>query len=165
MLVDGKWVKDWTERDAQWKVHNRMPTNAFRNWDYGDGSKASKQNQIVTYHVLGCPGRTAPRYLKLKDFEEVLTLSIVDPVSLRMGGYFGLSRLPWSSRNPYAAHLREVYLKVDQNYTGRKHAQFFWDKQTATLLSSTKVLPIIRMFHYCAYCLRSVGRWTSYPGR
>jgi len=80
MLVDGKWVKEWTERDAQGKF-NRMPTQ-FRDRITADGSSGFKV-EAGRYHLyvsLGCPWahRTAIMW-KLKGLEEVISLSIVTP--------------------------------------------------------------------------------------
>lgn len=50
MLVEGKWVTDWMERDAQGKF-NRMPTH-FRHWittDDSSGFKAEANRYICTF--------------------------------------------------------------------------------------------------------------------
>ncbi len=53
MLVGGKWVTDWTERDAQGRF-NRMPTH-FRNWITADGSSGFKAdpNPLPSLCFLG----------------------------------------------------------------------------------------------------------------
>mgnify|MGYP000132537756 CR=1 FL=1 len=114
MLVEGKWVTDWTERDAEGKF-NRMPTQ-FRNWVTADGSSGFKA-QPHRYHLyvsLGCPWahRTAIMW-KLKGLEEVISLSIVDPVITEDGWAF--SDYPGCTPDTVngAVYLREIYLKAD----------------------------------------------------
>ena len=116
MLVDGKWVKEWTERDAQGKF-NRMPTQ-FRDRITADGSSGFKV-EAGRYHLyvsLGCPWahRTAIMW-KLKGLEEVISLSIVDPVISEDGWMFSdySGCLPDFVND--ARYLREVYLKANSN--------------------------------------------------
>lgn len=146
MLVDGKWVTDWTERDTQGRF-NRMPTQ-FRNWISADGSSGFKAepNRYHLYVSLGCPWahRTVIMW-KLKGLEEIITLSIVDPVITENGwvfsDYVGCISDPVNG----AAYLREVYLKADPHYTGRVTVPVLWDKQTATIVNNES-RQIIRMF-------------------
>lgn len=146
MLVDGKWVTDWTERDAQGRF-NRMPTH-FHDWITADGSSGFKAepNRYHLYVSLGCPWahRTAISW-KLKGLEEVITLSIVDPVITENGWVF--SDYPGCTLDPVngATYLREVYLKASKNYTGRVTVPVLWDKQTATIVNNES-RQIMRMF-------------------
>lgn len=146
MLVDGKWVKEWTERDAQGKF-NRMPTQ-FRDRITADGSSRFKV-EAGRYHLyvsLGCPWahRTAIMW-KLKGLEEVISLSIVDPVISEDGWMFSdySGCIPDSVKD--AHYLREVYLKANPNYTGRVTVPVLWDKQTGTIVNNES-RQIIRMF-------------------
>lgn len=146
MLVNGKWVTDWTERDAAGKF-NRMPT-LFRNWVTADGSSGFKaQHRYHLYISLGCPWahRTAIMW-KLKGLEEVISVSIVDPVITEDGWAF--SDYPGCTPDTVngASYLREIYLKADQNYTGRVTVPVLWDKQTATIVNNES-RQIIRMFN------------------
>ena len=146
MLVDGKWVKEWTERDAQGKF-NRMPTQ-FRDRITADGSSGFKV-EAGRYHLyvsLGCPWahRTAIMW-KLKGLEEVISLSIVDPVISEDGWMFSdySGCLPDFVND--ARYLREVYLKANPNYTGRVTVPVLWDKLTSTIVNNES-RQIIRMF-------------------
>ena len=137
MLVNGKWVKEWTERDAQGKF-NRMPTQ-FRDRITADGSSGFKV-EAGRYHLyvsLGCPWahRTAIMW-KLKGLEEVISLSIVDPVISEDGWMFSdySGCLPDSVND--ARYLREVYLKANPNYTGRVTVPVLWDKQTDLIVNN-----------------------------
>ena len=153
MLVDGKWVKEWTERDAQGKF-NRMPTQ-FRDRITADGSSGFKV-EAGRYHLyvsLGCPWahRTAIMW-KLKGLEEVISLSIVDPVISEDGWIFSdySGCLPDSVND--ARYLREVYLKANPNYTGRVTVPVLWDKQTDMIVNNES-RQIMRMFDTEFYAL------------
>lgn len=82
---------------------------------------ALKQTQI-RYHLyvfLGCPWAHSTAIMwKLKGLEEIITLSIVDPVISENGWVFSdyLGCIPDPVNG--AAYLREIYLKADPNYTG-----------------------------------------------
>lgn len=157
MLVNGKWVKEWTERDAQGKF-NRMPTQ-FRDRITADGSSGFK-TQSGRYHLyvsLGCPWahRTAIMW-KLKGLEEIISLSIVDPVISEDGWMFSdySGCLPDFVND--ARYLREVYLKANPNYTGRVTVPVLWDKLTSTIVNNES-RQIIRMFDTEFYTLANLN--------
>ena len=157
MLVDGKWVKEWTERDAQGKF-NRMPTQ-FRDRITADGSSGFKV-EAGRYHLyvsLGCPWahRTAIMW-KLKGLEEIISLSIVDPVISEDGWMFSdySGCLPDFVND--ARYLREVYLKANPNYTGRVTVPVLWDKQTDMIVNNES-RQIIRMFDTEFYTLANLN--------
>jgi putative glutathione S-transferase len=146
MLVNGKWVTEWTERDTQGRF-NRMPTQ-FRNWITADGSSGFKAepNRYHLYVSLGCPWahRTAIMR-KLQGLEEVISLAIVDPVITEDGWVF--SDYPGCIPDPVnrVNYLREIYLKADPNYTGRVTVPVLWDRETSTIINNES-RQIIRMF-------------------
>lgn len=72
-LVNGKWTKEWTERNENGQFH-RMPTQ-FRNQITADGSRGFRA-ETGRYHLyisLGCPWahRTALLW-KLKGLEAAI---------------------------------------------------------------------------------------------
>lgn len=137
MLVDGKWLKDWTERDTQGKF-NRMSTQ-FRNWITADGSSNFKAeaNRYHLYVSLGCPWahRTVIMW-KLKGLEEVISLSIVDPVITEDGWIFSDYPGCIPDRVNGATYLREIYVKANSNYTGRVTVPVLWDQKTGTIVNN-----------------------------
>jgi putative glutathione S-transferase len=146
MLIEGKWVTDWTERDAQGRF-NRMPTQ-FHNWITADGSSGFKaeEGRYHLYVALGCPWahRTAIMW-KLKGLEEVISLSIVHPVISENGWKF--SDYPGCVPDPvnHTQYLKEIYLKAEPDYTGRVTVPVLWDKETGTIVNNES-RQIIRMF-------------------
>lgn len=146
MLVDGKWVTNWTERDAQGKF-NRMPTH-FHDWVTADGSSGFKA-EPGRYHLyvsLGCPWAHRTVIMrKLKGLEKVISMSIVDPVIGEQGWAF--SDKPGCTPDPLhnAQYLQEIYLKANSSYTGRVTVPVLWDKHTGTIVNNES-RQIIRMF-------------------
>ena len=146
-LVNGQWTKAWTERNESGQFQ-RMPTQ-FHQQITADGSSGFKA-ETGRYHLyisLGCPWahRTALLW-KLKGLEDIVGLSIVDPVIGDQGWAF--------SKNPGcipddvngADYLWQIYVKADPTYTGRVTVPVLWDKQTNTIVNNES-RQIIRMFN------------------
>ncbi|MEB3357370.1 MAG: glutathione S-transferase family protein [Synechococcales bacterium] len=136
-LVDGKWTTQWTERDEQGQF-KRMPTQ-FHQWVTADGSSGFKA-EAGRYHLyisLGCPWahRTAILW-KLKGLENIVGLSIVDPVISEQGWRF--SDYPGSIPDTVnqADYLWQVYVKSNPTYTGRVTVPVLWDKQTHQIVNN-----------------------------
>jgi len=146
-LVNGQWTTDWTERDESGQF-KRMTTQ-FRHWITADGSSGFKA-EAGRYHLyisLGCPWahRTAILW-KLKGLEQVMGLSIVDPVISEQGWKFseGPGCIPDDVNQ--AEYLWQVYVKSDPTYTGRVTVPVLWDKQTNQIVNNES-RQIIQMFN------------------
>jgi glutathionyl-hydroquinone reductase len=146
-LVNGQWTTQWTERNEQGQFQ-RMPTN-FRQWITADGSGDFPvvSGRYHLYISLGCPWahRTALLW-KLKGLEEMVSISIVDPVISEQGWQF--SDYPGTVRDPLyqADYLWQIYVKSDSNYTGRVTVPVLWDKQTEQIVNNES-RQIIQMFN------------------
>ncbi|MDJ0705372.1 MAG: hypothetical protein QNJ46_18980 [Leptolyngbyaceae cyanobacterium MO_188.B28] len=130
-LVDGKWTTNWTEHDAKGEF-KRMPT-LFHHWITAQGSSEFPA-AVGRYHLyisLGCPWahRTAILW-KLKGLENIVSLSIVDPIISEQGWRFS----DYSGCIPDAVnqadYLWQIYVKSKPDYTGRVTVPVLWDKQT-----------------------------------
>jgi len=146
-LVDGKWTKEWTERSQDGQFQ-RMPTQ-FRNVITADGSSGFKA-EAGRYHLyisLGCPWahRTALLW-KLKGLEDVIGLSIVDPVISEQGWKFSDYPGCIGDRVNGADYLWQVYIKANPDYTGRVTVPVLWDTQTNQIVNNES-RQIIRMFN------------------
>ena len=146
-LVNGKWIANWTERNEAGEFQ-RMSTK-FHQQITADGSSGFKA-ESGRYHLyisLGCPwAHRAAILWKLKGLENVVGLSIVDPI-ISEGGWKFSSRqgcIPDTVNN--AEYLREIYTLADFNYTGRVTVPILWDKQTQTIVNNES-LQIIKMFN------------------
>ncbi|YAF99360.1 MAG: glutathione S-transferase family protein (plasmid) [Nodularia sp. CChRGM 3473] len=146
-LVNGQWTTEWTERNEKGQFQ-RMPTQ-FKNWISADGSSgfAAEPGRYHLYISLGCPWahRTALLW-KLKGLEEIIGLSIVDPVISQYGWQF--SDRPGCIRDDVnsADYLWQIYVKANPNYTGRVTVPVLWDKKNNTIVNNESQ-QIIQMFN------------------
>jgi glutathionyl-hydroquinone reductase len=145
-LIDGKWTTEWTEHNDRGQFQ-RMPT-VFHNWISRDGASGFKA-EAGRYHLyisLGCPWahRTALLW-KLKGLEEVISLSIVDPVISDNGWKFSDKSGCIPDTVNDADYLWQVYVKSDPTYTGRVTVPVLWDKQSRQIVNNES-RQIIQMF-------------------
>jgi glutathionyl-hydroquinone reductase len=142
MLIEGKWTDEWKERNSNGQ-YNPKPT-LFRNHVTKDGTSGFKveAGRYHLYVALGCPWAHRTLIMReLKGLQQVISVSIVDPVMSDHG---------WSFSNAadtvnQAQHLSEIYLKADPNYTGRVTVPVLWDRQRQTIVNNES-REIVRMF-------------------
>ncbi|MFP4415343.1 glutathione S-transferase family protein [Coleofasciculus sp.] len=146
MLVNGQWTKEPYQQDPEGRF-KRNPTK-FRNWVSADGSTGFKA-ESGRYHLyvsLACPWAHRTLIMrKLKGLEEAISLSIVDPFMDEEGWEFSDAPGCIPDTVHGSRYLREVYLKADQNCTGRVTVPVLWDKQKNTI-ANNESREIIRMF-------------------
>ena len=146
-LVEGKWVKNWTERDKTGQFQ-RMSTK-FHHQITADGSSdfRAESGRYHLYISLGCPWahRTAILW-QLKGLKDIVGLSIVDPVISDEGWQFSTREGCIADTVNNARYLREIYTLADSNYTGRVTVPVLWDKETKTIVNNES-LQIIKMFN------------------
>ncbi len=146
-LIDGKWTTEWTEREADGKFR-RMSTQ-FHQWVSTDGTSGlpAVAGRYHLYISLGCPWahRTALLW-KLKGLEQIIGLSIVDPVISDQGWKF--SDYPGCIRDSVnsAEYLWQIYVKSAPTYSGRVTVPVLWDKQTDQIVNNES-RQIIQMFN------------------
>jgi glutathionyl-hydroquinone reductase len=145
-LVNGKWTTEWTEQNTQGQFQ-RMPTQ-FRQWITADSS--GLKAEVGRYHLyisLGCPWahRTALLW-KLKGLENIVGLSIVDPVISEQGWKFSDYPGTISDSLYQANYLWQIYVKSDPSYSGRVTVPVLWDKQTRQIVNNES-RQIIKMFN------------------
>lgn len=146
MMIDGQWTTEGYQKDTQGRFL-RNPTT-FRNWISADNSSKFKvePNRYHLYVSYACPWAHRTLIMRqLKGLEDVISLSIVNPLMLNDGWTFE----PFDGSTPDAInetkYLREVYAKADSKYTGRITVPVLWDKQTNTIVNNES-REIIRMF-------------------
>jgi len=136
-LIDGKWTTEWTERDESGQF-KRMPTH-FHNWITADGSSGFKA-EPGRYHLyvsLGCPWAHRTVLVRsLKGLQDVIGLSIVDPVISEQGWKFS-ERFGSIPDNLYNSdYLWQIYVRAKADYSGRVTVPVLWDKQTQTIVNN-----------------------------
>jgi glutathionyl-hydroquinone reductase len=156
MLVNGKWTADWQPVQAQDEKGGFVrQISSFRHWvtpdgkagPTGDGGFRAEAGRYHLYVALICPW--ASRTLiarKLKGLEQVVPLSVVEPVLTSQGWKFG--DFPGATRDTVngAAYLHEIYTKADPLFTGRATVPVLWDKQRGTIVNNESA-DIVRMFN------------------
>ncbi len=171
MLVNGKWVADWhpvQAKDDEGRFVRQV--SSFRNWITADGSAGptgtggfkAEAGRYRLYVALICPW--ASRTLiarKLKGLEELIAVTVVNPVLTDQGWAFG--GYPGAEQDPLhgAQHLHALYTHADDGYTGRATVPVLWDEKTDTMVSNESA-DIVRMFN-TAFAGLVPGRPDLYP--
>jgi glutathionyl-hydroquinone reductase len=142
ILIDGKW----TDNDESYRQGGAFvrPNTSFRSLITADGSSPFSA-EAVCYHLyvaLPCPWchRTVI-FHALKRLEEVVSISMVDPLMLEGGWRF-------TEPDPItgAQFVHQLYTLANPHYTGRVSVPVLWDKKTGTIVSNESS-DIIRMFN------------------
>lgn len=146
MLVNGKWVGQWDPVQAKDDAGRFIrQTSQFRNWVTPDGSPgpsgrggfAAERGRYHLYVALICPWASrALMVRKLKGLEEVLPVTVVEPILTDQGWRFG--DYPGAGRDDLngARYMHELYTKADPNYSGRATVPMLWDKQLGTIVNN-----------------------------
>jgi putative glutathione S-transferase len=156
MLVNGKWTADWhpvQAKDAKGGFVRQ--TSSFRNWVTPDGGPGPTgaggfPAEAGRYHLhvaLICPW--ASRTLvarKLKRLEEVISVSVVEPVLTDQDWRLGHGPTVEGAAPAGAAYLHEVYTAADPTYTGRATVPVLWDKRRRTIVNNESA-DILRMLN------------------
>jgi putative glutathione S-transferase len=151
LLVEGKWVDQWYDTKSNGGEFKRQES-VFRNWISADGSAGptgeggfpAEAGRYHLYVSLACPwAHRTLIFRQLKDLEDVIGVSVVEPLMLEQGWYF-------SERYPdhlYGFdHLHQVYTRLDGTLTSRVTVPVLWDKQRETIVSNESA-EIIRMLN------------------
>ncbi|PZU06897.1 glutathione S-transferase family protein [Sphingomonas sp.] len=155
MLVNGRWSADWQPVQATDEAGGFVrQVSGFRHWVTPDGGAgptgdAGFKAEAGRYHLyvaLICPW--ASRTLiarRLKGLQEIVSVSVVDPVLTDEGWRFGDDR--GADRDPLqgATYMHQLYTHADPVYTGRATVPVLWDKRTDTIVSNESA-DILRMF-------------------
>lgn len=156
MLIEGKWTANWQPVQAtDVKGGFIRQISGFRNWvtpdggagPTGDAGFAAEAGRYHLYVALICPW--ASRTLiarKLKQLEDAISVSIVNPRLDDEGWVFGGYPGTGPDGINGARHLHEIYTRADPLYTGRATVPVLWDKQLSTIVNNESA-DIVRMFN------------------
>lgn len=134
------------EQDAQGQFVRQ--DDAFRDWVKADGSSRfpAAAGRYHLYVSLACPWAHRTIIMrKLKKLEDVIGMTVVDPVRDERGWAFGTG--DGFSEDPVNGFkfLSEAYRATDPNYRGRVTVPVLWDKQSKRIVSNSDD-DILRMF-------------------
>ncbi len=156
MLVDGKWTEAWHPVQATDALGGFVrQASSFRNWVTPDGAAGptgtsgfrAETGRYHLYAALTCPWATRVRIArKLKRLEDVVSVSIVEPVLTDQGWRFG--ETPGATRDAVngATYLHEIYTRADPHYTGRATVPALWDRERRTIVNNESA-DLLRMFN------------------
>ena len=152
VFVDGVWHSQWYDTSAS---GGRFVPAApvYRNWvtpegsagPSGEGGFPAQRGRYHLYVSLACPfAHRTIIFRKLKRLEEVISLSLVEPVMGDEGWEFGAGETadPVNGKR----RLGEIYLLANPRYTGRVSVPVLWDKERRTIVNNESP-EIIRMLN------------------
>lgn len=154
MLVDGKWQEqrvNVTSSDGSYK----RKESSFRSWvttngDAGPSGIAGYKAEANRYHLyvsLACPwAHRTLIYRKLKGLEDIISLSIVNPIMSDDGWTFEPGDNVIADPIFNAKYLHEIYTAAQTDFTGKVTVPILWDRKTATIVNNESS-EIIRMFN------------------
>jgi putative glutathione S-transferase len=154
MLVDGVWQDIWYDT-KETKGHFKRAASQFRNWVTPDGKAGPTgtggfQAEAGRYHLyvsLACPwAHRTLIFRKLKKLQDLISVSIVDPLMLENGWEFHEQDDATADHLFGSKTLSEVYVRADPHYSGRVTVPVLWDKKTGTIVNNESA-EIIRMFN------------------
>lgn len=152
-LLDGVWHD--TDEARQRKGRFIRHDSVFRNWITQDGSPGptgesgfrAEGGRYHLYVAWACPwAHRTLIFRKLKRLEELVSVSIVDPLMRNEGWVFSDRNETIPDTVNGVRCLYEIYLKANPTYTGRVTVPTLWDKQRGTIVSNESA-EIIRMFN------------------
>ena len=162
LLVDGVWQDEvHTQRTPAGRFVR--PATRFRNFitadggagPTGEGGFPAARDRYHLYVSLACPWAHRTVIMRrLKGLEEIVSLSVVEPLYGPHGWWFGTSAGTIPDSVNGAAELMEIYLRADPKYTGRVSVPVLWDKERRTIVNNESA-EIIRMFN------GAFGRFTN----
>ncbi|MGB0682060.1 MAG: glutathione S-transferase family protein [Magnetovibrionaceae bacterium] len=143
LLIEGEWKDQWYDTKATGGRFKRQES-AFRHWvtPDGEGGFRAEPGRYHLYVSLACPwAHRTLIFRKLKGLEEMIDVTVVDPLMLDQGWVF-------SAPEPLfgATKMHEIYTRARTDYTGRVTVPVLWDKKTGTIVSNESS-EIIRMFN------------------
>jgi putative glutathione S-transferase len=123
--------------------------DAFRDWISDDGSTRypAVAGRYHLYISLACPWASRTLIVRnLKGLQEIIGLTVVDPLRDERGWKFGDG--PGHSSDPINGFkfLSEAYLASDRKYRGRVTVPVLWDKENHRIVNNSED-DICRMFN------------------
>ena len=169
LYVDGVWRSEWYDTAG---TGGRFVPAApvFRNWITPDGSAGpsgtggfpAERGRYHLYVSLACPyAHRTVIFRRLKQLEDVISMSVLDPVMGDQGWQFGDGPGTTPDSVNGARRLGEIYLFADPRYTGRVSVPVLWDRERRTIVNNESP-EIIRMLN-AAFAALTDDRADYYP--
>jgi putative glutathione S-transferase len=164
MLVDGQWKDVWYDTrptDGRFvrpdtQFHDRVEATPGARFEPGAG-------RYHLYVSLACPWAHRTLIVRaLKGLEDVLSISVVNPLMLYHGWTFETA--PGTIADPVldARYLYEIYLSARPHYSGRVTVPVLWDKRERTIVNNESA-EILRMLASAFDALATRSLHDLYP--
>ncbi|WP_411968011.1 glutathione S-transferase family protein [Haloferax sp. YSSS75] len=132
MLYEGEWTTEYDANNDDGEFERQ--TTTFRNWVGEDDRFPVESGRYHLYISRACPWahRTAMTRT-LKGLEDAVSLSVVEPVRIDDG---------WEFSETYPdplygeEYLRDIYVRADDEFTGRVTVPVLWDKERETIVNN-----------------------------
>jgi putative glutathione S-transferase len=138
LLVEGKWQDKWYDTKSTGGRFVRKDSQ-FRDWITADGSSGFKA-EPGRYHLyvsLACPWAHRTLILrKIKKLENIISLSIVDPLMEENGWEFSDYEGSIPDIINRSDYLHQIYTTSKPEFTGRVTVPVLWDKQKKTIVNN-----------------------------
>jgi glutathionyl-hydroquinone reductase len=154
LLLDGVW-KDQDHDTSAAGGRFMRPQTRFRNWVTADGTAGptgeggfpAAAGRYHLYVALACPwAHRTLIFRKLKKLEDVISVSVVEPLNIEYGWVFGPPGSATADTANGKARLSDIYLITDPKFTGRVTVPVLWDKERRTIVNNESA-EIIRMLN------------------
>ncbi|MEK4947069.1 glutathione S-transferase family protein [Carnobacterium sp. FSL W8-0810] len=153
LLVDGKWHDQWYDTEGNGGRFIRQESQ-FRNWITPDGSagptgEAGFKAEPGRYHLyvaLACPWANRALIMRnLKGLEEMISVSIVNPLMAENGWTFDAEEGVIPDPVIDANYLYEVYTHVESGYSGRVTVPVLYDLKQNKIVNneSSEIMRIL----------------------
>ena len=153
LLVDGKWHDQWYDMEGNGGRFIRQESQ-FRNWITADGSAGpsgeggfkAEPGRYHLYVALACPwANRALIMCKLKGLEEIISVSVVNPLMVENGWTFEPVEGVIPDPVIDADYLYEVYTHVNPEYSGRVTVPLLYDLKQNKIVNneSSEIMRIL----------------------
>jgi len=148
LLVNGVWKDRWYDTKKSGGKFIRTEAQ-FRNFIDYNSEFTPDSSRYHLYISLACPwAHRTLIYRSLKDLDDHITFSVVNPYMLENGWTFEESFPGTTPDHLFSKQfLYQIYLKANTEYSGRVTVPVLWDKKKQTIVSNESS-EIIRMFNY-----------------
>ncbi len=148
LIVKGQWVDEWYDTKDN-KGEFKRQESRFRHTisSEPESQYPVEANRYHLYVSLACPwAHRTLIFRKLKQLENIISVSIVSPEMLANGWEFGDSESNYVDPLYQHKYLYQLYLQGAPDYQGRVTVPVLWDKQTQTIVNNESS-EIIRIFN------------------
>jgi glutathionyl-hydroquinone reductase len=153
LLDRGAWRTDDPTRIRD--GHFIRPPTTYRNFITADGNPGpagqggfpAEAGRYHLYVSLACPwAHRTLIFRKLKKLDDVISVSVVEPVLGNSGWEFGTGPGATLDTVNGKSTLAKIYILTDPHYTGRVTVPVLWDKDRCTIVNNESS-EIIRMLN------------------